>query len=426
MSSSDFDRRLNDWFDVVEPTQLPPALLPQVFSAVQETRQVRGAWHRFAPAIELSWQPRSRLASTLVLVIITALLIVALAVVGLAAGLIRLPLKADVVDGLIAVQAETGADPYTYQVRFIDPRTGEDAFVTPSSVLACGAHFSPDGARFAFLNEDANDEIFVAVAPTVGDFQPTLLVRKPGQVQFDPSWAPDGSALVATIEAAGDGGYRELRVLPADGAPGRRVTDVQASYAADWSASGEWIAFVGVGPMHPLYLIRPDGSDLRLLHPHGVDAVAWSPVRDELAYSSSEDAKVHVISLDGRELFAMSDGRLPTTEPSAGDLAPVWSDDGTRIALAMSSYPLEPRGVLRIFDIEAASSTRISLAVPIARAVWSATGRTLAVVTSPEGSVSGGLWEVSIDGAQQRQIAQGVQARCMSGGAALSWQRLSK
>lgn len=424
MSSSDFDRRLNDWFDVVEPRHLPPALLPQVFRTVQETRQVRGAWHRFTAAIELAWPPRSRLASTLVLVIITALLIVALAVVGLAAGLIRLPAEPTVVvDGLIAVQNEIGPEPYSYRIRFIDPRTGEDAFVTPSSVRSCAAHFSPDGSRYAFLyqpSQDTSGEPFVAVAQATGDFQPTLLVRKPAQAQFDPAWAPGGSALVATMEVAGDsGGYRELWILPADGTPGRRLTDVQASYSADWSASGEWIAFVGVGLQHPLYIIRPDGSDLRLLRPSGVDSVAWSPVRDELAYGGS-DGKLHVLSLDGTELLTLDDGRDPASElPVAALPPPVWSDDGTEIALTQD-------GTLKIFDIGAAIVATISLPAPISRAVWSATGRTLAVVTSREELFSGAVWEVSVSGAEPRLIAQGVRASCMSAGAALNWQRLSK
>lgn len=438
MSTADFDRRLNDWFDAVEPQQVPVHVLPNVFSRVRHTGQLRGPLHRYAAAIESAWTPRLWVTPGLALVILTALLIVALAAVALAAGVIRLPSKPSVVDGLIAVQGEIGPEPYSYRIRLIDSQTGEDAFVTPSSVRSCGAKFSPDGSQYAFLYQNADQiaasEVFVAVAPAAGEFQPRLLVRKAAQAYFDPAWAPDGSAVVMTMEGAGEDGYhRDLWVLPADGTPGTRLTEVLTSFSADWSADGAWIAFVGEGPVHELFIIRPDGSDLRMLRSSGVDSVAWSPVREELAYSAS-DGKLQVISLDGTELFAMDDGRDPASDStSAGSHVPKWSDDGTKIALT-------PDGVLKIFDVAAATVETISLPEPVARATWSATGRTLAVVTvhpaeeqipDADGNVTamprtGDLLEVSIDGSPPRLIAEHVQGSCMSSGAALSWQELRR
>jgi len=420
VSSADFDRRLNDWFDAVEPRSLPPDLLAPVFSQVARTRQQRGTRHLFAAAIELARRPMTQISWGLGLLIITALLIVALIAVSFAAGIIRLPANGTAVDGLIAVQDEQRTEG-NQVIRFIDPRTGQDAFVAPSSVRTCGAKFSPDGSHYAFLYEDAGsvlgNDISVAVAPAVADFQPTFLMRKPAQMYFDPAWAPDGRSLASTIENV-DGGFRELWVLPADGGPGRRLTEVQASFSADWSADGEWIAFVGVGLAHPLYVIRPDGSDLRLLVPSGVDSVAWSPVRQQLAFSAS-DAKLHVITLDATEVLAVDDGRDPNSSDlqSAGVVTPVWSADGTKVAVAVDGW-------VKIFDIAAGSVASISLPDPISRSVWSATGESLAVVTSRPSTLSGDLWELSFDGAAPRMIAQGVRGGCMSASAALSWQRV--
>jgi len=424
VSSADFDRRLNDWFDAVEPRTVPLDLLAPVLRHVAQTRQDRGPWQRFVATIELARRPMTQVSWGLGLLIVTALLIVALAAVGLAAGIIRLPAKTTIVDGLIAVQDEIGSEePGSYRIRFIDPRTGTDVFTTPSSVRACGAQFSPDGSQYAFLYQDAGsdagNDISVAVAPAVADFQPTLLMRKPVQMYFDPAWAPDARSLASTMEVA-DLAFRELWVLPADGRGGRRLTEVQTSFSADWSTDGEWIAFVGVGLTHPLYIIRPDGSDLRLLVPSGVDSVAWSPVRRELAFSAS-DARLHVISLNGTELLAMDDGRDPITTDltGAGVIAPVWSDDGTKVAMVVD-------GALKIFDIAAGSVASIVLPDPISRSVWSASGRTLVVVTTPAEQVSGDLLEVSLNGTAPRLIAHGVRANCMSASAALSWQRLTQ
>ena len=312
--SAEFDRRLNDWFDTVEPKQIPSNILPSVFGEVRQTGQLRRPWHKLAAAFEAAWTPRIGISPSLAMVLIAALLILTLAAVGVAAGLIRLPLPPRATNGLIAVEdaqdEPLGPDQSPHQqIRFIDPHTGENVFTTPASAPSCGAHFSPDGSRYAFLYEatnadGTNGDIFVALAPAQADAKPTLLERKPGQAYFDPSWAPDSSAFVMTEEVAVDDGYsRELRVEPVDGTPGRRITDIQTSLSADWSPSGKWIAFVGIGPDHEIYAIRPDGSDLQVLRPSGGDSRRVVAQQDVLAYTAA-DGKLHVIALDGHEIFA--------------------------------------------------------------------------------------------------------------------------
>jgi Tol biopolymer transport system component len=436
----DFDRRLNEWFDSVEPRQAPAGLLPVVFRHVGHVGQQRGPLHRFTAAIEQAWAPRSRLASTLALVVLTALLIAALVFGAFAAGM--LPVRKDaavtpvVTDGVIAaesvfyVQSPEVSD---NQIRFVDPQTGNDASITPPpEVASCGAVFSPDGSRYAFMLWDDSEPresypAYVAVASATDNSEPIRLFHKQAQNWFHPSWAPDSSAIVSTIEhvdADGNLPYRELWVLPADGSPGRRLGDVQASYAADWSSSGTWIAFVSVGTEsgdggHAVQIIRADGTDLRTLVPSGAGSVAWSPVTDELAYTSA-DGNLHVISIDGTELFSQPHGRdsQTATEIGVGDLTPTWSDDGTRIALTTD-------GVLKIFDRTTGSVSDIRMPLPITRAEWSASGASLAVITTPADGSDGALWEVGLDGTQ-RFLAYAVRGSCMSASYALDWQRVTK
>jgi Tol biopolymer transport system component len=427
--SSEFDRRLDDWFDAVEPRHIPSDILPRALVEARATGQMRAPWHRFAATLESAWTARTSLAPGLAMAAIALILAVALAGAAVGAGLVSLPpAPPPVVDGLIAVQDRFEAVPDgqlpAYVVRFIDPRTGEEVFRTPADVRACAAHFSPDGSQYAFLQYADAGEVDVAVAPVAPDYQPTLLLHKPWQTFFDPSWAPDGSALVMTVEAGSqDASYRELWVVPVDGTPARRVTDAHTSLSADWSSSGDWIAFHGTGSegqAPPLYVVRPDGSDLQLLRPSGAGNPAWSPLRDELAYIAT-DGRLHVVGVDGQERLATADLRDPTLpDQSAG--MPVWSPDATKIALVV------PNGALEVFDVAASSVSETTTAMPVSRQdwaldgrpVWSADGRSLIAVTG-----DGNLWEVALDGSQQRLIADHVQDRCMSASYALSWQQLA-
>ena len=423
MNTIEFDRRLNEWFDAAEPRQIPAGMLPAVFSQVPHVGQQRGPLHRFTAAIEQAWVPQSRFVQGMALVALTALLIAALVFTAFAAGILPLRRGSATGPGLIAVQDGHVLDG-KYQIRFIDPDSGEDVFVTPSTTIACAAHFSPDGSHYAFLWHLENGAVDIAVAPVGEDFQPTVLKRKDAQNQFHPSWAPDGSALVVGIEvpfaedAAFSGiAYYELWILPSDGSAGTRLTDVQASVAADWSASGEWIAFAS-STTGALYIIRPDGTDLRMLRDGGVGLVGWSPVKDELAYAGN--GQIHVIDLDGTE--------LATLGGDGGGVA--WSPDGKKIARAVG--PL-----IRVFDIASGSVNEIAMPPgAVGRLTWSPNSNELVVDVStgendadPEAAFGRGpnqLWDVYLDGRPPRLIVDGIQTWCMSGGFALDWQRVTE
>ena len=230
--TTEFDTRLNQWFDSVEPKHLPASILPQVFDEVDHTGQRRMPWHRFAASIELGWTRHSALPPALVMVILTALLLIALAAAAIAGGYVRLPERPRVMDGLIAVANELknpdAAVPGNNVIRFIDPETGDDVYATSDSGSNCGAHFSPDGSRYVLLYQNPDQigtgVVNIGVARSEAGSQPTFLFRKEAQAFFDPSWSPDGSAIVTTIEdATGTGLGGSLWVLRADGSVARQI-----------------------------------------------------------------------------------------------------------------------------------------------------------------------------------------------------------
>jgi len=96
-------------------------------------------------------------------------------------------------------------------------------------------------------------------------------------VEFNGSWSPDGSQIAfARGDGPGEDANIDIWLMDADGTDARRLTDDPTFEGVPaWSPDGEWIAFASdrdVGPPGPdgptassIYVIRPDGSDLRLL-----------------------------------------------------------------------------------------------------------------------------------------------------------------
>ena len=220
--------------------------------------------------------------------------------------------------------------------------------------------FSPDGTKLAFWSRPAGNATPTMFRLYVADADGTHAHPISGGSWFEawhnaaPSWSPDSTRLAF---AAGDGDQSRIWVVAADGSgPAREITDARASrdFPA-WSPDGQWIAMTelsaGSAPSHAISVIRPDGSDLRVLHRQAAGdpnveggfggPLAWSPDSRRIAYSRGRDparadepdysALLEVVSLDGREVNI---GR----ETSGWIEAVSWSPDGRSIAF-VGGYP---------------------------------------------------------------------------------------
>ena len=87
-----------------------------------------------------------------------------------------------------------------------------------------------------------------------------------------------------------------------------------------WSPDGRWIAFLR-GPVNGAQgvgLIRPDGSDLRILSgaQTSMNTISWSPDGMSIVAYSPDYTQVEVIPIDGSQ---------PLTFPAPGaNSAPSW------------------------------------------------------------------------------------------------------
>lgn len=107
-----------------------------------------------------------------------------------------------------------------------------------------------------------------------------------------PAWSPDGRWIAFGSLRTGD---FEVYVIRPDGSGRRRVTSHPAvDFRPSWSPDGAWIAFSSSRASeaatrsgnYDIYLMRPDGGDIRQLTHHEQLALrpSWSPGGEALAY----------------------------------------------------------------------------------------------------------------------------------------------
>jgi TolB protein len=182
--------------------------------------------------------------------------------------------------------------------------------------------WSRDGSQLAFASDrdrtpqDQNSHIYVMDA----DGSNVRRLTFSGSLNRAPTWSPDGSQLAFQSSPLGD----TVEIINADGS-GRHAPGASGGRPA-WSPDGEPIAWgtAGIG------MVNPDGTGgTKLTSGSGDTEPDWAPDHQSLVFwrmPSALDTGIYTIRPG-----AGPEQRLP--ESSFGDARPVWSPDGTKLAI---------------------------------------------------------------------------------------------
>jgi Tol biopolymer transport system component len=116
--------------------------------------------------------------------------------------------------------------------------------------------WSPDGRRIAFNSNMTGDHVMYTVDPDGSNLVDLSAVGEGWQVD----WSPDGRSILFDSGRDQSGGYGDVYVMRPDGSDIRRLTDLKA-YTPAWSPDGEHIVFSAPG----LFVMNPDGTGVTAL-----------------------------------------------------------------------------------------------------------------------------------------------------------------
>ena len=205
-------------------------------------------------------------------------------------------------------------------ILIVDLATGTETPVTGNANHNWHPDWSPDGQLISYTGGPNSDQIWVSAPDGSG----VTAITTSGPHRH-PDWSPDGSEFVYTARIGVEGPIRRIN---SDGS-GTPSTVVSSGWYADWSPDGSRIAFARYAGGGQIYLVDPDGSDLKNISTssdyHAYPA--WSPDGSTIACSITKNgnSEIYIIDTLGNEL-------LQVTNSPSSDIYPTWSPMGDAIA----------------------------------------------------------------------------------------------
>ena len=221
-----------------------------------------------------------------------------------------------------------------------------------------------------------------------------------GQLQRDPAWSPDGTALVYATDRAGN--LDLYRRSMSDPTPIRLTSDPADESEADWSPDGRWLAYRSEADGGGIYVMPASGGDARRVADAGHHP-RWSPEGSRLLLMDSTPVGVR-----GFRIIAANGGGMRVVRPDvvAGfrSAFAAWHPDGRRVSIAGRTPDAAWMFVTVTVDGDESIPSRLPAAVverlrdrrnTLGRFLWSRSGTRLYFEGRLDGADS--IWRIDVD-----------------------------
>jgi len=144
------------------------------------------------------------------------------------------------------------------------------------------------------------------------------MTNSSGGIDTSPSYSPDGKYILFNSDRAG--ASSQIYIMDRDGSNIKKISAGQGSYRTPiWSPDGKWIAFTKISGSFYIGIMKPDGSDERLLTSSRLEeGPSWAPNSRTVIFSRQKNTgenKLYAIDIDGnneRLFYSPTNGSQPS------------------------------------------------------------------------------------------------------------------
>lgn len=212
-------------------------------------------------------------------------------------------------------------EPNIYEIYEVDIASSVITQLTDRLGNLNSPEISPDGATIVYKLSTANsNELWLM------DRNGSTPRNIPNAVGWDPTWSPDGSAILFASDMEG---AVQLFTIRIDGSELKRISNLPAIRGrSDWSPDGQFIATYSGEPWkRDVYIMNADGSNARMLSPSGGNSQgpSFSPDGRWVAFTSYFDkygqdngCEIYIMRVDGSDVRRLTNNDYCDYQPRWG------------------------------------------------------------------------------------------------------------